>query len=291
MLVGGVKIGNISFSFADLLIAVTVFALILFATRKFQRILENRIFPQTRLDVGIRHSLKTAVGYIGLVIAAMVAISALGLDLSNIAIIAGALSVGIGFGLQNIVNNFVSGLILLVERPVKVGDWVEVGAHQGYVKRINVRATELQTFQRSSVIIPNSELLSSSVVNWTHKDTLARVDISVGVSYGSDIELVRDTLLECAGKHRNCIADPEPFVLFLNFGDSALELDLRFYVARADEMFRTGSEVRFAIIHAFRDKGIEIPFPQRDLHVRTVVEGTKAARLDNPGGAEEEGAT
>ncbi|HSS63065.1 MAG TPA: mechanosensitive ion channel domain-containing protein [Gammaproteobacteria bacterium] len=286
LLVGGFKIGKFTVSPADLLIAVVVFVAILFATRTLQRVLENRIFPQTRLDAGIRHSLKTSVGYIGLVIAAAIAISALGLDLSNIAIIAGALSVGIGFGLQNIVNNFVSGLILLVERPVKVGDWVEVGAHQGYVKRINVRATELQTFQRSSVIIPNSELLSSSVVNWTHKDTLARVDISVGVSYGSDIELVRETLLECASSHPNCIPDPSPFVLFLNFGDSALEFDVRFYVARADEMFRTGSEVRFAIVHAFRKKGIEIPFPQRDLHVRTVVEGMKGPRLDNPGSGE-----
>ncbi len=283
LLIGGFKIGKFTISLTDILIAVFVFVAILFATRMLQRVLENRIFPKTRLDIGVRHSLKTSIGYIGLVIAAAIAISALGLDLSNIAIIAGALSVGIGFGLQNIVNNFVSGLILLVERPVKVGDWVEVGAHQGYVKRINVRATELQTFQRSSVIIPNSELLSSSVVNWTHKDTLARVDISVGVSYGSDIELVRDTLLQCAKNHPNCISEPSPFVLFLNFGDSSLDFDLRFYVARADEMFRTGSDVRFAIVRAFREKGIEIPFPQRDLHVRTVVEGMMAPRLNNPG--------
>ena len=276
LLVDGFRIGKFTISLTDILIAVLVFVAILFVTRAFQSILENRVFPQTRLDTGVRHSLKTAIGYVGLVVAAAVGISALGLDLSNIAIIAGALSVGIGFGLQNIVNNFVSGLILLVERPVKVGDWVEVGAHQGYVKRIKVRATELQTFQRSEVIIPNSELLSSSVVNWTHKDTLARVDISVGVSYGSDIELVRDTLLECAKNHPNCIRYPQPFVLFLNFGDSALEFDLRFFVARADEMFRTGSEIRFAIVHAFREKGIEIPFPQRDIHVRTVVEGMKS---------------
>jgi small-conductance mechanosensitive channel len=286
LLLGGIKVGKFAISPADVLMAVLVFAAILFVTRILQRFLENRVFPRTRLDVGVRHSLKTSIGYVGLVIAAAAAISALGLDLSNIAIIAGALSVGIGFGLQNIVNNFVSGLILLAERPVKVGDWVEVGAHQGYVRRINVRATELQTFQRSSVIIPNSELLSSSVVNWTHKDSLARVDISVGVSYGSDIELVRDTLLECAQNHPNCIRYPQPFVLFLNFGDSALEFDLRFYVARADEMFRTGSEMRFAIVHAFREKGIEIPFPQRDLHLRTVVEGMRTPRLSNPGGEE-----
>lgn len=268
-LMSGVKIGNFTLSINDVLIAVLIFAAVLFATRTLQRFLERHLFPQTRLDAGIRHSLKTTIGYIGLVIAAAVAIAALGLDLSNLAIIAGALSVGIGFGLQNVVNNFVSGLILLVERPVKVGDWVVVGANEGYVTRINVRATELQTFQRSSVIIPNSELLSSAVINWTHRDTHARVDISVGVAYGSDIDFVRDTLMECARQHPNCSEDPEPFVLFQNFGDSSLDFSLRFYVAHADQTFRTASDVRFTISKAFDEKGIQIPFPQRDLHLRT----------------------
>jgi small-conductance mechanosensitive channel len=272
-LVHGVTIGKFTLSLADLFVAVVVFVAILFATRALQQFLEDRVFPQTRLDVGLRHSLKVATGYVGVVIAVAVAVSALGLDLSNLAIIAGALSVGIGFGLQNIVNNFVSGLILLVERPVKVGDWVVIGTNQGYVKRINVRATEIQTFQRSSVIIPNSELLSSAVINWTHKDTFARVDIPVGVAYGSDIEIVRDTLLECAREHPKANRYPEPFVLFLNFGDSSLDFSLRFYISRADESFLVGSEVRFAIVHAFEEKGIQIPFPQRDIHVRSVDEG------------------
>lgn len=279
-LLSGVKIGTFTLSVNDVLIAILVFAAILFATRTLQRFLENHLFPQTRLDAGVRHSLKIATGYIGLVIAGAVAISALGLDLSNLAIIAGALSVGIGFGLQNIVNNFVSGLILLVERPVKVGDWVVVGANEGYVKRINVRATELETFQRSAVIIPNSELLSSSVINWTHRDTNARVDISVGVAYGSDIDLVRDTLIECARQHPNCSQDPEPFVLFRNFGDSSLEFSLRFYVDHADHTFRSASDLRFAISKAFDEKGIQIPFPQRDLHLRTV-DGDALARAFN----------
>lgn len=272
-LMSGVKIGSFTLSLNDVLIAVAIFVAILFLTRTLQRFLEERVLPQTRLDAGVRHSLKTATGYVGLVIAATVAISALGLDLSNVALIAGALSVGIGFGLQNVVNNFVSGLILLLERPVKVGDWVVVGANEGYVQRINVRSTEIQTFQRSSVIIPNSELLSTSVVNWTHRDTNARVDINVGVSYGADIDLVRDTLLECARAHPNTASEPEPFVLFLNFGNSSLDFGLRFYIAHADLSFRTASDVRFAIVRAFREKGIEIPFPQRDLHLRSIAEG------------------
>ena len=284
-LVRGVKIGKFTLSLVDLFIAVVVFVGILFATRVLQRFLEDRVFPQTRLDVGLRHSLKVATGYIGVVIAVAVAVSALGLDLSNLAIIAGALSVGIGFGLQNIVNNFVSGLILLVERPVKVGDWVVIGAHQGYVKQINVRATELQTFQRSSVIIPNSELLSTAVVNWTHKDTFARVDVPVGVAYGSDIELVRDVLLECAREHPKANRYPEPFVLFQNFGNSSLDFELRFYISRADECFRVASEVRFAIVHALNENGIQIPFPQRDIHVRSVAGGsvlTQTPKSEDP---------
>ncbi|MDX1513101.1 MAG: mechanosensitive ion channel [Gammaproteobacteria bacterium] len=269
-LMTGVKIGSFTLALNDVLIAVAIFVAILFLTRTLQRFLEERLLPQTRLDVGLRHSLKTATGYAGLVIAAAVAFSALGLDLSNLAIIAGALSVGIGFGLQNVVNNFVSGLILLVERPVKVGDWVVVGPNEGYVQRINVRATEIQTFQRSSVIIPNSELLSSSVINWTHRDTNARVDINIGVAYGSDIDTVRDTLLECARAHPNTSSEPEPFVLFLDFGESSLDFGLRFYISHADQSFRTASDVRFAIVKAFGEKGIQIPFPQRDLHLKTV---------------------
>ena len=197
----GVHIGSFRFSITDLLFAAIVFAALLVATRWLQRILEIRVFPQTRLDAGMRNSLKTTVGYAGLLVAVAAGISTAGIDLSNLAIIAGALSVGIGFGLQNVVNNFVSGLILLVERPVKVGDWIVIGEHQGYVQRINVRATEIQTFHRSSVIIPNSELLSSALVNWTHKDAVARIDVPVGVSYASDVDLVRDTLLEVATSH------------------------------------------------------------------------------------------
>ena len=284
----GVRIGSFRFSVTDLLFAALVFAALLVATRWLQRLLEARVFPQTRLDAGLRNSLKTTVGYAGLLVAVMAGISTAGIDLSNLAILAGALSVGIGFGLQNIVNNFVSGLILLVERPVKVGDWVVVGEHQGYVQRINVRATEIQTFHRSSVIIPNSELLSSAVTNWTHKDPVVRIEIPVGVSYDSDVELVRDTLLDVAASHPEVRRDPAPFVLFTNFGDSSLDFDLRCF-AHADRSFGIATEMRFEIVRRFRERGIEIPFPQRDLHLHGLDGPPAAGRAEPPDGGGDRG--
>ncbi len=263
---GGFKIGTFRFAIGDFLLAVLLFVALMSVTRGLQRFLDTRVLPQTRLDQGVRHSLKTAVGYVGLVLAAMFAVSMLGWDLSNIAIIAGALSVGIGFGLQNMVNNFVSGLVLLVERPIKIGDWIQVGDQEGFVRRINVRATEMDTFQNASVIIPNSELISSPVVNWTHHDRWRRVDVPVGVAYGTDVERVREVLLDCAVRHEQVLSWPEPFVLFTNFGVSSLDFELRFFVARADVFFKIASDVRFAVDDEFRAAGIEIPFPQRTVH-------------------------
>lgn len=265
--VDGFRIGSFRLSITDLMFAVIIFLALLTATRWLQRLLETRVFPQTRLDAGMRNSLKSTVGYVGLIIAVAVAVSIAGLDLSNIAIIAGALSIGIGFGLQNIVNNFVSGLILLAERPIKIGDWIVVGEHEGFVQRINVRATEVRTFQHSSVIIPNSELLSSALVNWTHKDAMARIEIPVGVSYGADVDLVRDTLIEAAAAHPEVMPEPEPFVLFTAFGDSSLDFELRCFTSQAGRRVRIATAMRFEIVRLFRERGIEIPFPQRDVHV------------------------
>jgi small-conductance mechanosensitive channel len=174
--------------------------------------------------------------------------------------VAGALSVGIGLGLQNIVNNFVSGLVLLIERPVKVGDWVGVGDKQGLVRRINVRSTELSTFERSTVILPNSQLLSSAVVNWTHRDKVGRIDIRVVVAFGADTEKVRATLLACAAAHPEILPRPEPFVLFLEFGDAALIFELRAFLRDVEKRARVGSDLRFSIEKAFRDAQIELPY-------------------------------
>ena len=263
----GFQVGSVTISVVDIALAVAVFLLAMVLTRMLQRALSDRILPQTQLDTGVQHSLASGFGYVGLVLAAALAIATVGIDLSNIALIAGALSVGIGFGLQNIVNNFVSGLILLVERPIKVGDWVVVGNNEGFVKRINVRATELQTFQRASVIIPNADLLSAALTNLTHKDRYGRIEVIVGVAYGSDTAKVRDILLECAGEHERVLGWPEPFVLFRDFGASSLDFELRCYTDDVVYRMIIGSDLRFRIDQRFREDGIEIPFPQRVLHM------------------------
>lgn len=265
-LLSGVTIGGVTISFSDLVVALAVFAVILTLTRLGQRFLTNRVLPQTGFDSGVQNSLSAGFGYIGIILAAIFGISALGIDLSNIALIAGALSVGIGFGLQAIVSNFVSGIILLIERPIKVGDWVLVGSNEGTVKRITVRSTELTTFQRASVIIPNSDFISNAVVNWTHKDTYGRIEVAVGVAYGSDVEKVRSVLLDCAQKHEKVLTSPEPFVIFMNFGASSLDFELRCFTNDVSYRLRISSDLRFAIDEAFRENGIEIPFPQHVVH-------------------------
>ena len=266
----GFQIGNVTISLGDIFAGLVVFAVAMLLTRMLQRLMTERVLPQTNLDTGVQHSISAGLGYVGVALAAALAISAVGLDLSNLALIAGALSVGIGFGLQNVVNNFVSGLILLIERPIKVGDWIIASGHEGYVRRINVRATELETFQRASVIIPNSELISSSVVNWTHKNKIGRVEVPVGVAYGSNVDLVIETLLECLRADERILNWPEPFVLFQGFGDSALEFDARGYIADVEWVVVIASDVRIAIARAFEEKGIEIPFPQRDVHLKDI---------------------
>ena len=170
-----------------------------------------------RVDTGVRNSIRTVVGYAGLALAGLIAISSAGIDLSSFALVAGGLSLGIGFGLQNVVSNFVSGLILLAERPFKAGDWIVAGDVSGTVKKISVRATEIETFQRQSVILPNSQLINSAVGNWTHRNRLGRVDIKVGVAYGSDVKRAHAVLLDIAKSHPLVLKNPEPFVLFCQF--------------------------------------------------------------------------
>jgi potassium-dependent mechanosensitive channel len=263
----GVTIGGVRLAPADMIAAFMLFSLAVMVTRYVQRVLDVRVLQRLQLDRGVQNSIRTGVGYFGFMMAMLVAIGALGLDLSNLALIAGALSVGIGFGLQNVVSNFVAGLILLVERPIKVGDWVIVGDKEGVVKRISVRATELQTFQRASVIIPNSELVSTSVVNWTFKDKFGRIDIKIGVEYGSDLKLVRETLLACAHAHPRVARMPGPQVVFRDFGASSLDFELRCFVADVDFFLSTASDLRFAIVESFQREGIEIPFNQQVMHI------------------------
>jgi potassium-dependent mechanosensitive channel len=263
----GIKIGSLTISPADILLAVLLFSALSVFTRFLQRTLEQSVFPRTRLDIGLRNSIRATVGYVGFVIAILLAASSVGLNLSSLAMIAGALSVGIGFGLQNIISNFVSGLILLVERPVKVGDWVVVGEYQGYIRKISVRATELATFDRASVFIPNSSLIASPVMNRTHADRDGRIILPVGVAYGSDTHKVRELLLDIARAHTEVKSSPAPGVLFKSFGSDALQFELIAYIYDVDKLLGVTSDLCFGIDKALRECGIAIPFPQRDVHL------------------------
>lgn len=266
----GFQLGAIKFSLAAILTAAFTFFVIMTVTRSVQRIAESRLFPKTRMDPGVQQSMSTLIGYVGLTIALVVSFAAIGFNLSNIAIIAGALSVGIGFGLQSIVNNFVSGLILLFERPIKAGDWVIVQSGEGIVKRINVRATEIETFDRSSIIVPNSELISGTVQNWTYKDKVARIIIPVGVAYKEDLEHVEKVLMEAAKSCPLVLSYPEPSVYFVGFGASSLDFELRGFILDVGNFIKAKSDLGKQVFSALKREGIEIPFPQRDVHVKSV---------------------
>ena len=270
----GFQIGDVTISVSAILAALALFSLGIALTRAFQSWLDVKYLPRTKLDTGIKTSLRVGLGYVGIIAAAAFAVSFIGLDLANLAIVAGALSVGIGFGLQSIVNNFVSGLILLAERPIKVGDWIIVAGEQGYVRRISVRATRIETFDRAMVVVPNSDLISGVVKNMMLGNQMGRVVLKVGVSYGSDADLVREILLDVARNHAAILAYPEPKVFFLDFGASSLDFGLYAFIPDVDYSFSVHSDLRFAVLKRFREANIEIPFPQRDLHLRSSDIGT-----------------
>jgi small-conductance mechanosensitive channel len=196
----------------------------------------------------------------------------LGFEFTQLTIILSALGVGIGFGLQGVVNNFVSGLILLFERPVRVGDYIEFGGNWAEIKGIGLRATTVQTFDQADVIIPNADLVTNQVTNWTLSNRRVRLIVPVGVAYGSDVPLVMETLIACAKANSMVAKTPPPQVLFLSFGESSLDFELRVWVLDADDRLKVRSELHQEIDWSFREAGIEIAFPQRDLHVRSVEE-------------------
>lgn len=267
----GFDIGTIRVVPSRLLLALLLFAVVINLTRLIKQSLSKRWIKHTNLDRGAQEAMVTISGYVGFILAFMIALSTAGVEFKNLAIVAGALSVGIGFGLQNIVNNFVSGLILLFERPIRRGDWIVVGNTEGFVKSINIRSTEIQTFDRADVIVPNSELISSQVTNWVLHDATGRLILPVSVAYGSDTEKVKELLLNIANEHPDIIGDSSyissPTVLFRKFGDSALEFELRCYIRDINSRLTAVSELNFAVDKAFRGAGIEIPFPQRNIHI------------------------
>ena len=236
-------------------------------------LLERRLGKVADIQESTLHIIGNLGRYLVLFVGLFVGFQSVGLQLDSVLIIFGALGVGIGFGLQNIANNFISGVILLVERPVKVGDIIDVGGELGTVERISIRATTLRKFDQTQAIVPNGDLISTTVTNWTHDDRRVRVDFTVGVAYGSDTGLVERLMSEIVNGHEKVLDDPAPRIFFMEFGDSSLNFRVLAYVPDIMERLVAQSDLHFAIDEAFRANGIEIPFPQRDLHVRSIDPG------------------
>jgi len=247
-------------------IFIAVFAL---TSRLLQRVLRAHLFSRMRIDEGMQYTLTRIIHYLVMIIGAVVAFQFIGIDLTGLAVIVGFLSVGIGFGLQNITSNFVAGVILLLERPIKVGDRIMVGNQEGDVVEINMRSTTIRTLNNIAVIVPNSEFVSSKLENWSYGDETVRVDVNVGVSYESDLETVIRSLREVAAEHPEVLKNPAPDVLHTGFGDSAWNMRLRIWLEDSQRHLEVHSEINCAIVRKFQQNGIEIPFPQRDLHVRS----------------------
>ncbi len=266
----GVSVGQVHLTMAMILLALLVIYLSIQVSWLLRAALDTQVFPYSQVDRGVSDSIKKLLHYFFILIGFLLAISLAGIEMRNFAVLAGALGIGIGFGLQNIVNNFVSGLILLFERPIKVGDMVVVEGDWGKVISIGLRSTVVETFDGSELIVPNSTLISQKVTNWTLTTTKARVVLPVGVAYGSDIEKVLRILLEAAESHSLVMTDPAPRALFVGFGDSSLDFELRAWIADVNGRLGVRSELGQFIDRRFREEGVEIPFPQRDLHLRSV---------------------
>jgi small-conductance mechanosensitive channel len=272
-------LGDLSIVPADILLFVVIVWLSFKLSQLFRFVLETDVMPHMDLPRGVPGAITRLSHYAVVVVGVVIAASAAGLDFSRINLIIGALGVGIGFGLQNVVNNFVSGLILLFERPIRVDDKIQLGQLFGRVKNIGMRASVVRTFQGAEVIVPNANLISAEVVNWTLSDERRRMELPVGVAYGTDPQLVLDLLVEVGEGHPEVLKDPQPAALFLGFGDSSLDFELRAWTGT--DYVRVSSELLVAINSALADAGIQIPFPQRDLHLRSVDDGTADAISGN----------
>ena len=257
----GFNVGDVTISLSSILLAALLFAAGFAVTRLIQRWLNNTFLPATDLDAGLRNSISTAAGYVGIITAGVIAFTYLGLSLERVTIVAGALSVGIGFGLQSIVNNFISGLILLWERPIRVGDLVVVGDGEGYVRRINVRSTEIQAFDRSTLIVPNSNLISGIVRNRVRNDRVGRVLVSVPVPRASDPDQVAEIMRKAALAHREVMSEPAPRVLFKKVTENTIDFDLISFVDDIDAAGRVSSDIYFEIFRGLRKAGIGVPAP------------------------------
>jgi len=262
--------GSMSVSLGGVLAFVLTLYVSILISRFIRFVLNEDVLPHLALPRGVAATISMLVNYFIIALGFFIAVSAAGFELSQFALIAGALGVGIGFGLQNIVNNFVSGLVLIFERPIQIGDTVQLGELRGQVRRIGIRASIVRTFDGAEVIVPNGDLISSQVINWTLSDRTRRAEVFVGVKYGTDPNQVLELLVQAARNHEDVLEFPEPRALFRGFGESSLDFSVRFWTAGGENWLPISSDVTVAINNALKEAGIEIPFPQRDLHVRSV---------------------
>ena len=255
----------------SILIFILFISGFIFLAVSVRKALNRKILRHFKIDEGTSYTLSRITQYIIITIGALISFQFVGIDLSGLAVIFGLLSVGIGFGLQNVTSNFISGLIILFERPISVGDRVTVSNIEGDVTEINIRSTKVRTVNNVSIIVPNSEFVSKDVINYSHGDPTYRLDINVGVSYGSDLDAVLNAMREVAVENRHVLQDPPPDVHLIEFGESSWNMQLRAWVGDVKDYPQIRNELNQAIVRKFREVGIEIPFPQRDLHVRSSV--------------------
>ena len=265
------SIGDLPITPVFLIKAFVFFFLLRLLSGMTRRFMAKRVLVRTSLNPGQQYAFAQITAYLVFLFGLLVGLQWAGVNMSNLVILGGAVGIGVGFGLQNIANNFVSGIILLMERPIQVGDRVEVGDTNGDVVKIAARSTWIRTNDNVVMIIPNSEFINNHVTNWTANDRQIRFAIPLGVSYSSDPEVVREVLEEVAGRHPDVLTLPPPEVLFTGFGDSSLDFELRVWTITRVQFPRIlASEIYFMVFKAFKEHGIEIPFPQRDLHVKSV---------------------
>jgi small-conductance mechanosensitive channel len=262
-------IGTTEVTLSAIFVFLFILLVVVILSRLFARKFVERILIRLQIEKGTRYTFRRIIELTFILIGAIIAFQSIGINLSGLAVIFGLLSVGIGFGLQNITSNFIAGLILLFERPIKVGDRVTVGGIEGDVMDINIRSTTVRSLNNIDSIVPNSEFISSQVVNWSHGDRKIRLDIEVGVSYQSDLDTVLRSLREVALENSEILRDPEPDVLLREFGDSSWNMRLRLWIDNPKRHPVVRSDINCAIVRKFRENGVEIPFPQRDFHLRS----------------------